>query len=322
MRLEAYQSAVWGCGRRAGRSVGRAVMLMLSVSGAALAQDGATTRPAENDAGNAVAEPADLKPDPPGAFFLRREPLTGPIVTDRPDFTESTDAVPSGYVQLEAGYTFTYDREGDDRLRTHTAPEMLWRIGLFENFELRINWPGYTFAELHTETESRRGRPIERDTWSQGSEDMSIGFKYKFLEQDGLVPHFGVIGELAVPSGSAGFSSGDVEPAVKLLWAYDVTEWLSVAGNVNFAVPSEAGEHFFQTQASLSGAVALTDRLGTYVEYFGFYPASENTDCAHYMNGGFTYLITENLQVDVRAGVGLNEEADDFFTGLGFAWRF
>jgi len=46
-------------------------------------------------------------------------------------------------------------------------------------------------------------------------------------------------------------SSGDVDPEVVLLWAYDVTDWFAVAGNV-----------------------------------------------------------------------GLNEEADDFFTGIGFSWRW
>lgn len=275
---------------------------------AARGQEGATTQPVE--------------PEPPGSFFLRREPLTEPLVTDRPDFTESTDAVPSGYVQLEMGYTFAYDREDDDRVRSHTMPEMLWRIGLFEDFELRIGWEGYTFEESQTLTETERGRPVTRETWSQGANDLSLGFKYKFCEQDGLVPHFGVIGQITVPSGSAGFSSGDVDPEVKLLWAYDLTEWLGVAGNVNLAAPTEDNERFFQTSASVSLAASITDELGSYVEYFGFYPASENSDCAHYLNGGFTYLITDNFQVDVRAGVGLNEEADDFFTGVGFAWRF
>ena len=31
----------------------------------------------------------------------------GPLVTDRPDFTESAVGVPIGRVQIEAGYTWT-----------------------------------------------------------------------------------------------------------------------------------------------------------------------------------------------------------------------
>ena len=77
----------------------------------------------------------------------------------------------------------------------------------------------------------------------------------------------------------------------------------------------------FPASISYQTSSSLTDRLGTYFEYFGFYPNADDMDAAHSMNGGFTYLITDNLQFDIRAGFGLNEEADDFFTGAGFSWR-
>ena len=38
-------------------------------------------------------------------------------------------------------------------------------------------------------------------------------------------------------------------------------------------------------------------------------------------DGGFTFLVNNNFQLDVRAGVGLNEAADDYFVGTGFAVR-
>jgi len=243
-------------------------------------------------------------------------------VTDRPDFTESTDAVPRGHVQLEGGYTFAYERAHKDRRRSHTAPEALLRVGLFDSFELRLGWEGYAWSESQFETQTRGGRRVLREEWRQGATDVSVGFKYKLLEQDGLRPHFGLIGAFAPPSGSAGISSGDVDPEAKLLWAYDLGDRVGIAGNVNFGVPHDAGDRFFQTSASLSLGVGLTDRLGGYVEYFGFYPHAEQADCAHWLNGGLTLLLTDNLQLDWRVGAGLNEEADDFFAGVGFAWRW
>jgi hypothetical protein len=62
--------------------------------------------------------------------------------------------------------------------------------------------------------------------------------------------------------------------------------------------------------------------MGSYLEYFGIYPNDRGSDCAHTINGGFTFPITDNLQFDVRMGVGLNEEADDLFAGSGLAIRF
>lgn len=257
-----------------------------------------------------------------GVLGLRAAPLEGPLVTDRPDFTESTDAVPLGRVQIEMGYTFTYDREGDERRRDHSAPELLVRIGIAEGWELRIGWAGYAWAQERSGGETRVGRPIMEEAWSQGANDLSLGFKVKLAEQRGMIPHVGLIGEISVPTGSAGFGSGDVDPCLKLLWAYDLSERLSVAGNVNVGVPTENSHRFVQASGSVTVAVALNERWGTYVEYYGFYPNADGADCAHYLNGGLTYLVNDNFQFDWRIGAGLNREADDVFTGLGFSWRF
>ena len=67
-------------------------------------------------------------------------------------------------------------------------------------------------------------------------------------------------------------------------------------------------------------AFSLNDRLGSYVEYFGVH--SDSADSAHSINGGFTYLVNNDAQLDLYAGGGLNDAADDFFVGSGIAWRF
>ena len=247
--------------------------------------------------------------------------MAEPLITDRPDFTESTDAIPAGHFQLEAGYTFTYDREHKDRVRDHTAPEFLLRIGVIDDVELRLGWQGYSWTENQFVTRTRVGRRVTGEDWTDGAHDLSIGFKLKLLEQDGLVPHFGILASMNIPVGSDVVSPGDVEPGAILLWAYDLTDEVALAGNVGFASLNDAGERFFQTSASISLAVALTERLGGYVEYYGLYPNAEDSDAAHTLNCGLTFLINNNFQIDWRIGGGLNEEADDFFTGVGFAWR-
>jgi len=275
---------------------------------------------AQEGASAAADPPSDT--GSPRRFGISIAPVDDPLVTDRPDFTESTDAVPLGRVQIEMGYTFSYDREDNVRTRVQSTPEFLLRMGLSKDFEIRLGWEGYEWSDTGFPSQTRAGRSIRRKEHDQGAYDSSLGFKRKFCEQDGWRPHFGVIGEVSVPSGSNGVSSGDVEPGVVLLWAYDVGDRLAVAGNVGLFAPLDAGNRFVQASASLSAAFALTDRIGSYVEYFGLYPNAEETDAAHSINGGFTYLMTNNFQLDWRIGFGVNEEADDFFTGLGFAWRF
>ncbi len=277
-------------------------------------------QPAEDQAAP-VEELSETKTEV-NIFGLEAAPIDEPLVTDRPDFTESTVTVPYGRMQLEGGYTFTYDSGDGIRTKDHTYPELLLRVGLVEDVELRLGWAGWSHTDESFRTETRGGRSIRVTDGDDGGNDTSAGFKFHLLDQDGLVPDFGVITELSLPTGAGGQTSGDVDPVVKLLWAYDLTDDLGVAGNVNFAVPTSENGRFFETSASLSFGYAITDRLGSYVEYFGFYPSDRNQADTHFLNGGFTYLITDNLQIDVRAGLGLNDEADDFFTGAGFAIRF
>ena len=209
-------------------------------------------------------DPASSRSETKGLWFWEPADLTEPLVTDRPDFTESTDAVPRGRFQLEMGYTFTYDREGKDRVRDHTAPELLLRIGVAKDFELRIGWDGYSWTDRQFEGETRSGRRVTREDWSQGAHDMSLGFKFKFHGQDRWRPHFGVIGAISVPSGSGGISSGDVDPEVVLLWAYDVHDSLAVgrdlgAGDLQAEIGNRAG-HVVE-QAGPVAAVHLDDRV-------------------------------------------------------------
>lgn len=244
------------------------------------------------------------------------------MVTDRPDFTESTLAIPRGRFQLEGGYTFTHDHEDGVTTTDHSFPELLLRSGLANRVELRLGWSGWSLASELFQERNDAGRSVPRHEHDDGGSDMSAGFKLHLFDQEGMRPDFGVIGELSLPTGAAGKTSGDVDPTVKLLWAYEITQRLGVAGNVNLSVPTSERGRYFQTAASLSFAYEITDWLGSYVEYFGFYPNDRGTDCAHYLNGGFTFPVTDHLQFDVRAGAGLNEEADDFFTGVGFAIRW
>lgn len=247
------------------------------------------------------------------------DPMDEPLITDRPDFTESTETIPAGHLQIESGYTFTYNREGGTRTTDHTAPEMLWRIGVTDSVELRFGWNGYTFSDSLSKTGVGGG---SRKNTSQDANDLSLGLKVKLFEQEGWRPHFGIIAGVTVPTGAGGATTGDVDPGIVFLWAYDLSDGTAIAGNVGIALPTEDGHRFVQTTASLSYAFALAEKWGAYTEYFGIYPSSDSDHDAHFFNTGVTYLVNKDFQLDVRVGLGLNEEAGDFFTGVGFSKRF
>ena len=49
---------------------------------------------------------------------------------------------------------------------------------------------------------------------------------------------------------------------------------------------------------------------------------ADSAPVEHYMDGGFTFLLHNNLQLDFRAGFGLNEQSDDYFAGTGLIFRY
>jgi hypothetical protein len=240
--------------------------------------------------------------------------FTQEMETDRPDFTEGALTISPGHFQIEGGYGFVYNDDEGTTSKEHVLPQLLLRVGLFEELELRLGWAGY----VHKEEQSG-----ESETTQQGGSDVSVGIKHRLYSQGDYTPEISFIAEMRLPSGANAVTSDDVEPELKLIWAYEMNSDWSMAGNINFASPVEDDERSFETASSFTLAHSLTDRLGAYAEYFGFYPNSEapESTSTHYINGGFTLGVSDSLQFDALLGFGLNSEADDFFTGFGFATR-
>lgn len=259
-----------------------------------------------------LAQEADPAEPERGLFGIPSAPINEPLVTDRPDFTESTLAVPLGRVQLEAGLTFTRDGAGGgEHAQSITAPEALLRLGLADGFELRLGAPSYAYADDGTDD-------------ADGFTDSSIGFKLELAGQEGARPSMAVLASLSLPTGADEFTSDEVDPAVVFAWAYDLGEsgW-SVAGNAGASsLEDGAGDRFEEFSASLAVGAPITNELSAYAEYYGFYRNGAGAGPEHYVNGGLTYLLNNNTQLDARVGFSLNGRADDLFAGAGVSFRF
>lgn len=261
----------------------------------------------------------------PFDFYRRpeRPPLEGSIAGDRPGFSDTASLVPRGYHHLETGYSFYYDHEDSTRTKNHTLGEFSLRTGVTDKFELRIKWTGFSFTESHFEdTSPWSGRHITRTDHNDGGTDMSIGFKSPLLKQKGLIPNLSIIPAISMPTGSSSKSPGDVDPEVRLAWSYSITEKLTIYGVGLATWLSDGDGRFFQSGASLAAFYPFTSKVGGFIEYYGLYPSTRDSDCQHDLDFGPVFLINENFQIDVRVGVGLNEEASDFQAGIGLCYRF
>ena len=238
--------------------------------------------------------------------------LCEPLITDRPDFTEASSTVGRGVTQVELGYTYLTDEDGGVRTDTHVYPELLIRQGLFRDwFELRV---AYTAG---TENEG----PIRRE----GSADLYVGAKIGLTPQKGALPEMAIIPQAFLDTGSDVFTSGEDLFGVNWLYGWDLNDRLSLAGSTQFNrfVDDITANEYTLWAQSITAGLSLTEKTGAYFEWFAFFPDNADTDpVEHYLNGGLTRLINNNVQFDVRAGFGLNDSAQDFFVGTGLAIRF
>lgn len=246
----------------------------------------------------------------------------GPLVTDRPDQTESTAIVPPGFVQLELGWTMSEASDDASEIRTHTLPEALARIGVVRGLELRIGLPAWSSVE----TEG-----TEADPRADGFGDASLGLKWSLAEGRGPVPAVALLAGATLPTGEEGLGSDRVDPSILVALSSDLGHRLSIGWNLGWArtteeLPGPEGDALVRdTQSDLvysaAAGIALTDRLGLFLEGFGFVGVEEARPSRHSLDGGFTFLVTDNLQLDVRAGLGLDEHAEDAFLGTGLSLR-
>src|SRR5688572_13061156 len=161
---------------------------------------------------------------------------------------------------------------------------------------------------------------------TSGAADLYVGTKIALTEQRGLFPESAMILATFVPTGKREFTANKLLPTASYLYGWDLTDRWTLAGSFVVQKLVDDGGHGFNVYASsLTTGFKWADNVGSYFEYFGFYPhgaVAAGVKPEYYLNGGFTYLLAPNVQFDVRAGFGLNPAAADFFTGTGFAVRY
>jgi len=234
----------------------------------------------------------------------------GPLVADRPDFTESSTTVARGFVQLESGTTYTEDGAS----KSASLGEVLVRVGVASRAELRLGVNSYAIA--------RDGGSTVR-----GFEDASVGAKVKLLQGGGAGsarPTVAILVGTSIPTGASPLRSTLLQPRVKTAWSWVFTDRLSLASNLNYSWIHEPRHDYGQAAASTSFAVGLSGHVGSFVEYFACFPQQDGLDRSQYASSGLTLVLNDDLQLDARAGRPLRHSGNghSFFVGVGLSRRF
>lgn len=242
-----------------------------------------------------------------GVVEVAPEPLT--ISPDRPGFYEGVTTVPALHMQLEAGFAFTTDNSADSR--SWVLPQATLRFGVTDWGEVFVDVPSWA----RTDQDGFDG--------PEGMTDLLVGFKARLFDQSGARPALSFVGEMGIPTGDNPFTNGGPSPRGVVAAKWDLPGGFGFVVNGAFGYPGDGDdEHSIQTSAAVALEIPVADGVGAYVEYYGLYRANGGPPPEHYADGGFTFLLTRRVQLDVSMTVGLNAHSADVGMGAGIAILF
>jgi hypothetical protein len=277
----------------------------------------ATLAGAQPPAPGSPAGPGEVRDRPESGEEPAREGRRNDdIETDRDSFTPATSTVARGRVIVESAYTFLDNRRVPE---THSFPELLLRSGVTERMEMRLGW-NCEIGGARTDTSGSLGGADLSGGGVKRDYRMSYGMKMAMTEQEGWVPASVMIMQGFTPMGG---SATATQMVATYAWGWELPNRWKCDMAFRYGTNSEAGDRFEVFAPSAVLKVPVGENWNVHAEYFALFSSNKEHDfVVHYLSPGMHYLVTPDLEVGVRLGWGLNDQAARFFINAGVGLRF
>lgn len=240
-------------------------------------------------------------------FVASAQTSTGEIVTDRPDQTESPVLVTQGGFQAETGFFFERTTEQGVEITNIAYSSTLLKYGVNENFEIRLISEYLGAYVQENETKSH----------NDGFSPLAFGAKIKLSEERGFWPQAALIGHINLKTGSKKFTPSHTAADFRLTFSNTLSEKWSVSYNLGAEWDGDDPQAIFLY--TLSVGYSFTQKFAAFIETYSFFPEDQKAD--NRADGGFTYKINPNLQLDLSGGMGLSSNAPEYFLSTGISFR-
>ncbi len=228
-----------------------------------------------------------------------------PLITDRPDVTESSATVPPGVFQLESGGGFSKSEAGGTE--SFTIIGTLARLGVGESMELRAG------SSVINETTKSMGVNQTRS----GFGGLLLGGKIRLLDEGPGTPETAILAHVHLPVSEDVFRPRRTEPEVIASVSKPLSESVSFGSNIGARWNSTAETPVYVATGSFG--IGLSDRVGIFVEYFAFFQSG--ADPSHNADGGLAWQPWDRVQLDFSAGLSPFETGGEWFVGTGVSFR-
>jgi hypothetical protein len=224
------------------------------------------------------------------------------IITDRPDQTESAVTVPVRSFQIETGLQAGWSGHAGSEEREFLLPATLLRYGLTKTVELRM---AGQFVKVKNDLD-------------QGSDfgfgDLEVGAKFQILKKEGSNTEIAFLSHLIIPAGLSEISIGAVGITEKIAFSHELSENLELGYNLGYGYfGSGKGDLIY----SVTFGIGLSEKFGLYGETYG--SVNEFQKFVSNFDSGISWLLKDNLQLDLSFGAGLNYRMN--YISLGGSWN-
>jgi hypothetical protein len=237
-----------------------------------------------------------------------------PIVTDRPDFVESSNVVGKGKVQIETSFALERDRAAGGRSRVASTPTLI-RIGVSDTMEWRLETDGPTVARTQDGDGTRTTR--------RGMADVALGAKWHVRDGAGRAPSLGLLAHLELDSGNAAVRGNGVRPSLRLVAEWELPGAMSLGVMPGVSVGRDADGRRFT--GALFGAVlgkSWSERWRTYAEVSVPQLAPGHGGVQASFDVGAACLLSGAMQIDAALARGLNARTPDLSWTMGLSVKF
>jgi hypothetical protein len=240
------------------------------------------------------------------------------LSTDRPDKTESPYTLDAGHFQFESD-VFSFTRDSETHTKGYSIMATNFKVGLTNRVDLQLVFEPYNYSKSHERDEDG----VRFRETAEGFGDTTVRLKYNFWGNDGGKTAFGIMPFVKFPTNQNDQSNNRVEGGVILPFAAELP-WgvgLGAMTEVDFVYNDDDGNYDTAFVNTITFTHDVVGSLGAYVEFF----SEVNTDGSPWIgtvDGGFTWGITDDIQLDFGVNVGVTRSADDINPFLGLTMRF
>lgn len=243
--------------------------------------------------------------------------------TDRPDQTESPYTVDAGHFQVEADFVALHRHDvgdlgvGSHRLEGASFGAFNLKAGLVSSVDVQL-----LFTPWQVQRTEYPALGLQRT--ERGAGDLETRLKWNLWGNDGGQSALALMPYVKWPTAPDTLGNGEVEGGLIVPMAVELPGGWGLGLQTGVDVFKEGANTRYEVgwMNSVTLGHDLVGKLAGYVEFFSVTPLERTGDLEAFLDFGFTYGLTPDVQLDAGCNFGLTDTVPEAAPFLGISIRF